>query len=78
MLQYTVYAVMIPFLGMGTDQLAERAVGKPGTENNVKLRGDDETDEKAHAVKNVRKQILGFETIVNICRRSAGQGSEPL
>ena len=51
MLQYTVYAVMIPFLGMGTDQLAERVVGKPGTENNVKLGGDDETDEKAHAVK---------------------------
>ena len=47
MLQYTVYAVMIPFFGMGTDQLAERVVGKPGTENNVKLGGDEETEEKA-------------------------------
>ena len=26
-LQYTLYAVMIPFLDMGTDQLAERVVG---------------------------------------------------
>ena len=33
-LQYTVYAVMIPFLGMGTDQLAERVVGEPGTGDN--------------------------------------------
>ena len=38
---------MIPFLGMGIDQLAERVVGKPGTEDNVNLGGDDETDEKA-------------------------------
>ena len=33
-LQYTVYAVMIPFFGMGTNQLAKRAVGDPGIGDN--------------------------------------------
>ena len=46
-LQYTVYPVMIPFLGMGTDQLAERAVGDPRIGNNVKFKGDDGTKKKA-------------------------------
>ena len=48
-LQYTVYAVMIPFFGMGADQLAERAVGNPATGDSVKL-GDDGTEEMS-AVK---------------------------
>ena len=37
------YAVMIPFLGIGTDQLAERVVGEPGTENNARFEGNDGT-----------------------------------
>ena len=43
-LQYTVYPVMIPFLGMGTDQLAERAVGEPGTGDSKKFEGVDGTE----------------------------------
>ena len=34
-LQYTEYPVINPFLGMGTDQLANSDVGDPGTGNNV-------------------------------------------
>ena len=34
---------MIPFLGIGADQLVESAVGYPGTANKDKLRGDDGT-----------------------------------
>ena len=45
-LQYTVYTVMIPFLGMGADQLAERAVGDPGTGDSVKLNGEVGTNGK--------------------------------
>ena len=45
-LQYTVYTVMIPFSSMGTDQLAKRAVGDPGTGDNTKFGGDDGTDDK--------------------------------
>ena len=33
-LQYTAYPVMIPFFGMGTPQLAKRAVRVPGIGNN--------------------------------------------
>ena len=44
MLQYTVYAVMIPFFGMGTDQLAERAVGESGTGDNKKFEGVEGTE----------------------------------
>ena len=43
-LQYTVYPVMIPLLGIGTDQLAWSAIGDPGTGDNIKLGGDDGTD----------------------------------
>ena len=32
---------MIPFLGMGTDQLAESKVGEPRTGDSVKFDGDD-------------------------------------
>ena len=35
---------MIPFLGMGMDQLAYSIVGEPVTDDNVKLIGDDETE----------------------------------
>ena len=35
------YPVMIPFLDIGTDQLAERAVGEPRTGDNKKFDGDD-------------------------------------
>ena len=42
-LQYTVYAVMIPFLCMGTDQLAESKFEKPETEDNEMLMGDEGT-----------------------------------
>ena len=40
------YAVMIPFLGMGIDQLAESKFGKPETEDNEVLIGDDGTKKK--------------------------------
>ena len=32
---------MIPFLGMGTDQLAESKVGEPRTGDSVKFEGED-------------------------------------
>ena len=32
---------MIPFLGMGTDQLAENKVGEPRTGDSVKFEGED-------------------------------------
>ena len=38
---FTVYPVMIPFLGMGTDQLAESKVGEPRTGDSVKFEGED-------------------------------------
>ena len=34
---------MIPFFGMGTDQLAESAEGTPGTGTNEEMLGDDGT-----------------------------------
>ena len=34
---------MIPFLGMGTDQLADSWVGEPATEDREKFWGDDGT-----------------------------------
>ena len=45
---YTVYAVMIPFLAMGTEQLAKRAIGEPGTGDNKMFDGDDETENDIH------------------------------
>ena len=38
------YAVMIPFFGMGTDQVINKAVGKPGTDDMALLRGADGTE----------------------------------
>ena len=46
-LQYTEYSVTIPFFGMGTDQLADSAVGDPGTGNIVKLSGEDGTEKNS-------------------------------
>ena len=63
-LQYTEYPVMIPFLGMGRDQLAERAVGDPGTGDSVKL-GEDGT-EKMSAVKSVFIYCIGKISILGI------------
>ena len=34
---------MIPFLGIGADQSADRVVGYPGTANKEKFSGDDGT-----------------------------------
>ena len=36
-------AVMIPFLGIGTDQLADSTVGEPGTGDNEKSMTEDGT-----------------------------------
>ena len=42
MLQYTVYAVMMPFFGMlGGDQLADSWLGDPGIVGTERFRGDD-------------------------------------
>ena len=35
--------MIIPFVDIGTDQLAESAVGDPGTAYNVKFKGNDGT-----------------------------------
>ena len=43
---------MIPFLAMGTDQLAKRAVGEPGTGDNKKFDGDDGTEKENDSVNN--------------------------
>ena len=43
-LQYTVYPVMTPFLGMGTDQLAESQVGEPRTGDSMKFEGEEGTE----------------------------------
>ena len=40
MLQYTVYAVMMPFFGMGGDQLADSWL-EPETVDTEGFRGDD-------------------------------------
>ena len=34
---------MIPFFGIGVDQLADSCVGEPPTEARVKFKGDDGT-----------------------------------
>ena len=39
------YAVMIPFFGMGGDQLANSWLCEPGMGNTEKARGDDGTVE---------------------------------
>ena len=41
--QYAVYAVMMPFFGMGGDQRADSWLGEPGTVDTEKLSGDDGT-----------------------------------
>ena len=43
-LQYTVYPVRIPFLGMGTDQLAESKVGDTRILDSVKFESEDGTE----------------------------------
>ena len=43
---------MIPFLGMGTDQLAERAVGEPEAGDNKKFDGDERTENDNDSVHN--------------------------
>ena len=35
---------MIPFLGMGIDQVVKKDVGKPGTDDMALLRGADGTE----------------------------------
>ena len=42
-LQYTEYPVMIPFLGIGADQLADIWDGEPATADREKFWGDDGT-----------------------------------
>ena len=39
-LQYTVYAVMMPFFGIGGDHRADSWLGEPGTLDKEKLNGD--------------------------------------
>ena len=51
MLQYTVYAVMMPFFGMGGDHRADSWLGEPGTVVKAKFNGDDGT------VSNVKLKI---------------------
>ena len=43
---------MIPFFGMGADQLAERAVEDPATEDSVKL-GEDGTEKMSEVTFNL-------------------------
>ena len=45
------YAVMMPFFGMGGDQLADSWLGEPGTGDTERARGDDGTVEMGNAVK---------------------------
>ena len=35
------YAVILPFFGMGGDQLADSWLGEPGTVDTERFRGDD-------------------------------------
>ena len=42
-LQYTVYAVMMPFFGMGGNHRADSWFGEPGTVDTEKFNGDDGT-----------------------------------
>ena len=46
MLQYTVYAVMIPFFDKGGDQIAYSWLGEPGPGDTNRFRGDDGTAKK--------------------------------
>ena len=39
---------MIPFLGIGADQLADNCVAKPATEARERIRGDDGTGNKIY------------------------------
>ena len=43
---------MMRYLGMGTDQLAKRAVGEPGTGDNKKFDGDERTENDNDSVHN--------------------------
>ena len=45
---------MIPFFGMGIDQLAESKFGKPETEDNEVLIGDDGTKKKAESKGHIK------------------------
>ena len=45
-MQYKVNPIMIPFFGIGRDQLAESVVGKPRRVYNVKFMGDDGTGKR--------------------------------
>ena len=49
---------MIPFLGMGTDQLAKRAVGEPGTGDNKKFGGNDGTENDNSVSKDLNNPLL--------------------
>ena len=39
---------MIPFFGMGADQLADSCVGEPATGGNAKFEGDDGTRNRTY------------------------------
>ena len=45
------YAMMMPFFGMGEDQLADSWLGEPGTVDTERASGDDGTVEKIISMK---------------------------
>ena len=62
-LQYTVYPVMIPFLGMGTDQVVESEVGDPVTGNKVKFKMEEGTENDIEFLNSKTIELVSLQCI---------------
>ena len=63
-LQYTVYAVMMPFFGMGGDQLADSWLGESGMGDTERARGDDGTVEMSNLVMHRQWFLYQFDQMM--------------
>ena len=53
MLQYIVYAMMMPFFGMGEDQLTDSWLGEPEIVDTETASGDDGTVDRIFSMKHM-------------------------
>ena len=60
MLQYIVYAMMMPFFGMGEDQLADSWLGKPETVDMERVSGDVGTVETIIVKKHMHVPLMSY------------------
>ena len=63
------YAMMMPFFGMGEDQLADSWLGEPGTVDTERASGDDGTVETIISMKHMHQHSMTYKLIAIIVVR---------